>query len=67
MMDPMHSRLAQVRYEEQLREAAEARERRATWVAEPGLVKRLRSAFHGFFSYAPRQGASAAGADTCAT
>ncbi len=48
MMDPMQSRLAKVRYEEQLREAAEATIRRATWVAEPGLIERLHSALTAF-------------------
>ena len=44
MIDPMHSRLAQVHHAEQLKLAAAARERRATWTSAPRLRDRLRSA-----------------------
>jgi hypothetical protein len=44
MMDPMTSRLAQIQYQERLDAAEAARQRRATWVAAPSLIDRLRQA-----------------------
>jgi hypothetical protein len=42
MIDPMTSRLAQVYYQERLQAAEAARQRRATWVAAPSPIDRLR-------------------------
>jgi hypothetical protein len=43
-MDPMQIRLSQALYRERLAAAEQARQQRATWVAAPGLIDRLRRA-----------------------
>ena len=44
MIDPSNFQLYQALHHEQLQAAAEARQRRATWVAAPSPIERLRQA-----------------------
>jgi hypothetical protein len=44
MFDPSNFQLYKALHQEQLHAAAEARQRRATWVAAPSLIDRLRQA-----------------------
>jgi hypothetical protein len=44
MLDPTTIRLNETLYNERLQAAAQARQRRASWVAAPHLIDRLRSA-----------------------
>ena len=44
MIDKITIQLNETLYRERLQAAAEARQRRATWVAAPNLIERLRQA-----------------------
>ena len=44
MIDPSNFQLYRALHQEQLQTAAEARQRRATWVAAPSPIERLRQA-----------------------
>jgi hypothetical protein len=44
MIDPSNFQLYKALHQEQLQAAAEARQRRATWVTAPNLIDRLRQA-----------------------